>query len=125
MFSCKTALAFEQCQRSFRARCRCVSMQSGSLTLAAVHLVAVEASEGFGPPGQTHGPGASSLMDAGHRSPQAAVHQRLQRLHCQPHTEKRTSTSRSVSELSQLTALQFSSESSAFNLSLSNYCQPV
>lgn len=47
------------------------------LTFADVHLVTVEASEGLGAARQTHRPGASSLVDAGHRPPEAAVHQRL------------------------------------------------
>ena len=73
------------------------------LTLGDVHLVAVEATEGFGPPGQTHGahPPCSCILWARgrllthrHRPPQAAVNEHLQRLHCHTHTHRRTNTPR-------------------------------
>lgn len=78
------------------------------LTFADVHLVTVEASEGLGAARQAHRPGAASLVDAGHGPPEAAVHQRLQRLHCSGRTNTRRQTLEhsSLSELARLTALR-------------------
>lgn len=55
------------------------NVQSNTLTLTAVHLVTVEASEGLSPAGQTHRPRttSSSLLDAGHGPAQAAIYQCL------------------------------------------------
>lgn len=95
--------AVNLCRSGSLSRCGSVSSHRSSarrLTFAAVHLMAVEASERLGSTGQTHGPRSPSpsLLDVDHRPAQAAVHQPLQRLHCHRQRERQRESQINVSK---------------------------